>query len=251
MNKLKMSQKKELSSIVITCHNYGRFLGECINSTLAQTYPVKEIIVINDASDDDSESVAKSFGDKIQYFAVDFCNGQKTRNFGLQKACGKYILFLDADDYLREDCIEEMQEEMEKDEELYIVYSGRYNVGNKNIMKKCGLSNEEKSLDYNYNILKYLNFISITSLIRRDKFEGFDESMQRYQDWDAWLTLLDGGKKAKRIAKPLFFARFHGKNLTVRTNQWKMLYLFHVKRHGYIGGIISLFLSAVYGKKFG
>ena len=228
-----MKKNKELTSVIITCHNYGKYLKKCIDSVINQTAAVKEIIVVNDASEDDSEQVAKRFGDEIQYFAVDFRNGQKTRNFGLQKVTGKYLLFLDADDYLREDCIEKMQNEMEKDDDLYLAYPDRYNIGDEGILKSHGFTKRWHSLEYNYEVLKYFNYIPLPSLIRMSKFTGFDVSLKRFQDWDAWLTFLSDNKKAKRIPECLYFARFHGKNLTVKTNHWKMLYKFHVKRHGY------------------
>lgn len=202
-------------SVIITCHNYGRFLNQAIDSALFQSVKPKEIIVINDASDDNTDEVARSFEDKIKYYVVDFKNAQKTRNFGLKKSSGEYVVYLDADDYLREDFLYKMQKEMENDDELLLVYSDRNHIGDEKILDSVGAKELWRSEDYSYENLMRYNYISITSLIRRDKFTGFDEDINRFQDWEAWLTLLKGGN-AKRIPEPLFTVRFHGENKTIK-----------------------------------
>jgi len=205
------------TSVIITCHNYGKYLKESIDSVINQTTSSKEIIVINDASDDETEEIALSFGNKISYYFVDFKNAQKSRNFGLKKSKGEYVIFLDADDYFRNDLLEKMQSEMDNDHELVLIYSDRENFGNDTILKNLGIENSWKTLDYDYEKLIFGNYISLPSLIRRENFIGFDEEINRFQDWEAWITLLKNGK-AKRIPEPLFFVRFHGDNKTIKTD---------------------------------
>ena len=209
---------EKLTSIVIICHNYGRFLEESINSVVSQTVPAKEIIVVNDASDDETDAVAKKFHDRISYYVVNFHNPQKTRNFGLTKATGKYVALLDADDRYAHNYIEELQSAMEKDQSLSLVYADRYNFGDEAVLQKNNIPRQWKTFDYNYTLLRCASYISICALVRREEFTGFDEQIKRGQDWDAWLTYLKGGKKAKRIPKPLFHVRFHGTNLTFQKN---------------------------------
>ncbi len=205
------------TSIVITCHNYGKFLKKAIESALSQSLKPKEIIVVNDSSIDNTEEVAKSFGNKIKYYFVDFKNAQKTRNFGLEKSTGEFIVFLDADDYFHKDFLRYTQKELERDKELVLVYTDRINLIDKNIQEKLKLEKEWKTKEFNYEELKKGNYISITSLIRKNFFKGFDENIARLQDWEAWLRLLKN-KKAKRVPKYLFFVRFHGENKTLRVN---------------------------------
>lgn len=204
---------KEKTSIIVMSHNYGRFLKQSIQSVLNQSVFPKEILVINDASEDETEDVAKSFGEKIKYFKVDFRNAQKTRNFGLEKSTGEYILYLDADDYLQYDCLELMEREMKKDCGVDLVYSGRFHRGRKGLLRSIGVANYWEPQDFCYKDLMKNNYISITSLIRKEKFCGFDEDIERFQDWEAWLSFLKNGKAVK-IAKGLFTVRFHGKNRT-------------------------------------
>ncbi|MFW5885303.1 MAG: glycosyltransferase family 2 protein [Patescibacteria group bacterium] len=200
------------TSLIIISHNYGKYLKEAIDSGLKQTLKPAEIIVINDASTDNTGEIAKQFGDLIRYYEVNYQNAQKVRNFGLKKISSKYVLFLDADDYLREDCIEKMEKEMEKDEKLALVYSDRINFEQRGF-KKENFTNL-LSRNFDFEKLKRVNYISLTSLIRMDSFKGFDEHIERFQDWEAWINMLKDGIKAKRIPEPLFYVRFHGTNKT-------------------------------------
>jgi hypothetical protein len=71
-------------------------------------------------------------------------------------------------------------------------------------------------------------------MIRRRKFNGFDEKVKRFQDWDAWLTLLiNGNHRAERIERPLFYVRLHNSNLTTQSNLLWELIKFFAKRHAY------------------
>ena len=222
------------TSVVITSHNYGRFLDSAVNSVLNQTVNPKEIIVVNDASDDNTEEVASSFGDKIQYFPVNFRNAQKSRNYGLSKASGEYVVFLDADDYFRNDFLEKTQNIMQTNSKILLVYSDRENIGNEDLLASIGQSSKWKSKNFNYNDLRKYNYISLPSLIRKKNFKGFDEKIRRFQDWEAWLNFLRPDS-AVRIPEPLFYVRFHEQNKTFTEHKSiekiKVLY-----KHGILGG---------------
>lgn len=88
-----------LVTVVIPNHNYGRFLKTTIQSVLDQTYSNIEIVVVDNASSDDSRSVLESYGDKISCYFLENHGQANARNFGIQKSQGKYIALLDADDY--------------------------------------------------------------------------------------------------------------------------------------------------------
>lgn len=90
-----------LVSIIIPCHNAGRWLGATLRSALGQTWPATEIIVINDGSTDDSLAAAKQF-EPQGVRVVDQPNrgASAARNHGLSLARGEFIQFLDADDLI-------------------------------------------------------------------------------------------------------------------------------------------------------
>lgn len=87
-------------SIVINNFNYGRFLKEAIDSALAQTYPYKEVIVVDDGSTDNSKEIIKSYGLKIQPLFKKNGGQASAFNAGFNLSKGDLILFLDADDRL-------------------------------------------------------------------------------------------------------------------------------------------------------
>ena len=92
--------KEQTTSIVITNYNYMDFLARAIRSCILQTYP-SEIIVVNDASTDESHSVINSFAGMIKPVLLSENVGlAEARNIGLSRATCEHITFLDADDCL-------------------------------------------------------------------------------------------------------------------------------------------------------
>ena len=88
-------------SIIITAYNAEKTIERCINSILENEYNDFEIIVINDGSSDKTEKVIELFAsDKIKYFSKKNTGVADSRNFGIEKAKGEYITFIDSDDYV-------------------------------------------------------------------------------------------------------------------------------------------------------
>ncbi len=87
-------------SILIPCYNAERWVGQAIESALAQTWPNKELIVVDDGSTDGSRAVIESFNGRIRYEFGPNRGGNPCRNRLLELASGEWVQFLDADDYL-------------------------------------------------------------------------------------------------------------------------------------------------------
>ena len=90
-------------SILIPCFNAARWVGGAIRSALEQTFPNKEIIVVDDGSTDESIDMIKSFGDAVRWQTGPHRGGNPTRNRLLELARGEWVQYLDADDYLLPD----------------------------------------------------------------------------------------------------------------------------------------------------
>lgn len=87
-----------LVSILVNNYNYGRFLGEAIDSALAQTYKNIEVVVVDDGSTDNSAEVLATYGDRIQLIAKENGGQSSAFNAGFQSSKGQLICFLDSDD---------------------------------------------------------------------------------------------------------------------------------------------------------
>jgi glycosyltransferase involved in cell wall biosynthesis len=89
----------KLVTVIIPCFNQGHFVSYAIESILAQTYLLYEIIVVNDGSSDDTVHVVEAYEDVL---LINQPNQgvSKARNNGLKKSSGEYVIFLDADDCL-------------------------------------------------------------------------------------------------------------------------------------------------------
>ncbi len=88
----------DLISVIIPVFNHERYIGEAIESVLAQTYRPLELIVIDDGSTDRSGAVAQSFGSPVRYYHQANEGQGAARNHGVSLARGAYLSFLDADD---------------------------------------------------------------------------------------------------------------------------------------------------------
>jgi glycosyltransferase involved in cell wall biosynthesis len=101
---------QDLISVIVPVYNAERYLNRCIDSILAQTYPFFEIIAINDGSQDNSQSILEGYASNYpETVRIFFQNNQGialTRNRGIELARGKYLMFIDNDDFLDPDFME-------------------------------------------------------------------------------------------------------------------------------------------------
>lgn len=109
-------------SILIPCYNAERWVAQAIESALAQTWPEKEIIVIDDGSTDGSLDIIKRFDGRIRWETGPNRGGNVTRNRLLELATGEWVQYLDADDYLLPDKIAKQMEFLAKDWGTDIVF---------------------------------------------------------------------------------------------------------------------------------
>lgn len=96
-------------SVIVTVYNAEKTIEKCLNSILNQTNAVYEIIIVNDGSKDNSERIIKNIQERnknIKYFYKENSGVGDTRNYGIEKAEGDYVLFVDSDDYIESNSIE-------------------------------------------------------------------------------------------------------------------------------------------------
>lgn len=113
-------------AVVIPCHNYGQYLAECLDSVLAQTYRPDEIVVVDDASTDDSAEVAARYAERgVRLIRFERNQGvAAARNAGIDATTGQYVVCLDADDLLDPRYVAACRAEMVADRGLGLTWTG-------------------------------------------------------------------------------------------------------------------------------
>ena len=118
-------------SIIVPVYNVEEYIDKCLDSLVHQTLSDIEIIIVNDGSPDNSEAIIKKYLKKyknIKYLVKENGGQSDARNFGLKHATGKYVGFVDSDDYISLDMFEKMYNKIEEDQadivvcEFYYVY---------------------------------------------------------------------------------------------------------------------------------
>ena len=103
--------KTETISIIIPVYNVENYLRSCLDSVLSQTYKDFEVLMVNDGSTDSSGAICQDFAERdsrFHYFEKENGGLSDARNYGLERAKGHYITFLDSDDFLFEDYLENL-----------------------------------------------------------------------------------------------------------------------------------------------
>ena len=103
-------KSSELISIIVPAYNVENKINRCIDSLINQTYENIEIIIINDGSTDNTEKNCEKYKEnkKVKYFYINNSGVSEARNFGIKNSTGKYIIFVDSDDYAEYELVERL-----------------------------------------------------------------------------------------------------------------------------------------------
>ncbi len=187
-----MNGNKVKVSIVISAYNYGRYLNLSVDSALNQDYTEGfEVIVVNDASTDDTDEICERYGERIVYLRNEQNLGMSAAlNKGIAAAKGDYICSLDADDALLPGAIKWYARALDNFPFIGLVYGDIIRV---NEIK--GTENSHRSPDFDRKLLEMRNIIYCSSqMFRKECVEavgGYDEKGYYSVDWDLWLRMTE------------------------------------------------------------
>ena len=205
-------------SIIVPIYNAEKFINKCVDSLINQTKKELEFILINDGSTDSTHDILKTYEDKrIKYFKNKNQGIGKTRNFGIEKATGKYIMFLDSDDYLELTACEELYKKAIQ-EKADMVVCDFYKVYDDGSQEDINLpSFKPTKLKDNPNILIDINLspwnkIYSAKLIK-DNNITFAEGI-KYEDVPFVAESLDRANKIAKLDKKLNYYVIHGNSET-------------------------------------
>ncbi len=164
-------------SVIIPVYNTEKYLRRCLNSVIEQNYPNLELVIINDGSKDNSESIIQEYKTKypdlISYYKKENTGVADTRNFGVEKATGDYIMFLDSDDYIDKALFENLEDYIKNDIELIKFKLQRVDNFGKTLEIVPGAIFETKTGEEGFNEL-YFTDVLVDSpcvyLIKKDIF---------------------------------------------------------------------------------
>ena len=115
--------KKNLISVIVPIFNVGKYLDKCLSSIANQTYKDIEVILIDDGSTDNSSEIAQLFAHKyVNFFYYRKDNGglSSARNYGLERAVGEFIYFIDSDDWITETYLYDLVNSFDSDTDIVI-----------------------------------------------------------------------------------------------------------------------------------
>ncbi len=206
-------------SIYILNYNYGKFIGQAIESCVDQSFKNIEIIIIDDGSTDDSKDIIQFYARKYPFIKTRFNKNQgliKSCNHALKLAEGKYILRLDADDWLDRNAIEIMFNKMEKNKKIELLFPDYYEIDeNNNVLHTIRRHDFKKVKLFDSPAHGACTLFRKNTLI---SMGGYDENFSCQDGFEIWLRFY---KKFKvmNLNLPLFYYRKHGSNLTTNRNK--------------------------------
>ena len=203
-------------SIIIPVYNGEKYIKKCLDSVVNQTKKEIEILVVNDGSTDQTEDIIKSFNDsRIKYFKNTNHGIGYTRNYGISKSNGKYIMFLDSDDYIDEKECELLYTKCINDD-LDISMCDFYRVYDKSKVRVNLPDFEDSSLKENPDIItENLNpwgkLYNKKMLI--DNNIKFVENL-KYEDAPFVIESFCSAKKIGKVNEPLHYYVIHNNSET-------------------------------------
>jgi glycosyltransferase involved in cell wall biosynthesis len=210
-------------SILIPCYNAERWVGQAIESALAQTWPNKEVIVVDDGSTDGSRAVIESFRDKIRYEFGPNRGGNPCRNRLLELSSGEWIQFLDADDYLLPDKVAKQMEKMAEADVIYGPVLLRTEASNH---ASEMLSIPDSGADLYEQWIRWQACQTGGVLWRREallQIGGWNESFVCCQDNEICLRAIKARFKFAYCPEPGAVYRIWSEGTVCRKNPWQLI----------------------------
>jgi glycosyltransferase involved in cell wall biosynthesis len=210
-------------SVVIPAWNRADFLPEALDSVLAQSHAVDEIVVVDDGSTDATAEVAASYaGRGVRCLHQENRGVSAARNRGMQETTGTWIAFLDADDVWEPRKIEWQLQWAQTAPDVVLVsgHAWFWDVSaDVRTLKTFGWGHRDPRRE-----IAVRNTIGNTSLVllRRDVMQqlgGFDPRLRFGEDWEMWIRVLDHGAAAI-VPRPLMLYRWHADSNS-RFRDWR------------------------------
>lgn len=204
-------------SIIIPCFNMKDYVGEAIQSALAQLYRDFEVIVVDDGSTDSSSFEILKYGSSIRFIKQTNSGLAEARNTGVRAAMGEFILPLDADDRIDPHYLIKTVPLMT--DAIGVVSTDMQYFGTHTDRLRPTHTTLQQITQY--------NGMPVCSLIRKRAIleaGGYNQIMREgCEDWNLWVGILKRGWKVAVVNEPLFFYRRKPVSMVSTMNRNKMI----------------------------
>jgi glycosyltransferase involved in cell wall biosynthesis len=217
-----MSNKVDLS-IIVPVYNVSKYIEECLISLVAQNLSNYEIIIVNDGSTDNSLEICKKFATKYKYTTIITQENRglgAARNFGISYAKGKYLGFVDSDDYIKEDMFSTMLNAALKDDldmvlcdiEMYFEVMRKSKIINIGLDENTIYCGDELLKQF---LQKKIHAFAWNKIYKRHLFDDikYEEGVY-YEDVYPMFNILCKVKKAKTVNLPFYVYRQRNNNIS-------------------------------------
>lgn len=210
-----------LVSVIIPTYNYARFIETTIESVVGQTCSDLEILVVDDASEDDTADVVQSIPDeRIRYIRHDVNKGPSAaRNTGLARASGTFVTCIDSDDAMKPRNLEVKTRALQDDPAVDVVFGNVEIIDGDGTPLGVGNPRRDDEVLRQPALLRRLlrgnPFHASATVVRRDVYDvagTYREDLRHAEDWDLWLRMACSFS-ARYLGEPLVRHRLHPASL--------------------------------------
>lgn len=266
--------KKPLVTVIIPAYNTEKYISKCLDSILVQSYQELEIIILDDGSEDETNKICQKYAEidkRIIFISKENTGVSDTRNVGIHNAKGKYIIFVDSDDYVDPNYVEVLVKEVENENiqmacvEYFCVKGKIENVHESMLLKDekkiirgtdaINLLHEKKAFQgYLWNKIFEKNIIINENIL-------FDSKIKIWEDMLFCLKYLTKIEKVAYINKPVYYyvqrenSAINDDNVWNENTQsialeemWKIVVSMEGKFHNYIRDYYANDLAGILGK---
>lgn len=202
-------------SIVLPVHNGERFLREAIDSCLVQTYTDFELVIVDDASDDETPSIVRGYAERdarVRVIRNDSNRGlAASLNVGFAAACGRYFTWTSDDNRYRPNALNTLVAALDRRPDVDVVYSDYTTID-------AGGNPLEQRRAVPVEALARINCVGASFLYRRavhERIGGFDQRRDLVEDYDFWLRASTRFRFAP-LAVDLYEYRLHDRSLSTQ-----------------------------------